>query len=189
MNTSKDSTTHLGFDISKLKFIGQGQQGKVYMLPGRRVIKVFYKRASCKSQLEILLAGQGSRFFPSVFDYDRYSIIMSFVEGIPLCDYLVHEKLDKTLSLELVRLIEEFRHLQFTRLDMRINHIFVQADKTIKIIDPRGSFRIVQPYPLLMMKGLQENGVLDDFLNGIKNEYPFYYNYWKDKMFKPNLLL
>jgi hypothetical protein len=172
-------TIHLGYDISKLLIIGQGYQGRAYLLPDHKVLKVFRSSHSCKSQLETLQKAKNSRFFPTVFDYDKYSILMSFVYGSNLSDYLKLDKLDKPLSLELVKVIEEFKNLGFSRLDIRLGHVFVQADKTVKVIDPRGSFVIVQPYPLLMMKGLKRRGALEAFLNFIKDDYPDYYNYWK----------
>jgi predicted Ser/Thr protein kinase len=168
------------YDISKLQIIGQGRQGRAYLLPDHKVLKVFRSSDSCRSQLETLQKAKNSRFFPTVFDYDKYFILMSFVYGSNLHDYLKLNKLDKPLSLELVKVIEEFKSLAFTRLDVRLGHIFVQADKTVKIIDPRGSFVIVQPYPLLMMRGLKRLGALETFLNFIKEDYPDYYNYWKD---------
>lgn len=184
MGAHKENTIHLGFDTKKLKLIGQGHQGRVYLLPGNKVIKLYYKSGSCKEQLKILQKGCRSRFFPTVFDYDRYSIIMSFINGITLKDYLVKGRLDSALSMELVKLIEEFKKLRFTRLDIRLAHIFVLPDKSIKIIDPRGSFRIKQSYPLLMMQGLKEQGFLDEFLYYISTDYPDYYSFWRSKMYK-----
>lgn len=182
MDNHEKNSTYLGIDVSKLKLIGQGRQGKVYLLSDTKVIKVCYKSSSCRSQLEILQKGQGSRFFPTIFDYDNYSIIMSFIDGITLSDYLKRGSLGQTLSLELAKLIEKFENLQFTRLDIRICHILVQNDNTIKIIDPRGSYKIIQPYPMLMMKGLKRNGVLIEFLDNIKNDYPNYYSSWVNKL-------
>lgn len=40
---------YCGIDISNLKFIGQGHQGKVYFLPLDKVIKVFNKANSCRT--------------------------------------------------------------------------------------------------------------------------------------------
>lgn len=181
-NTQRDNNSYLGLDINKLQLIGQGYEGKVYLLPENKVLKVYHTSASCESQLEILQKGKDSRFFPTIFQYDKCSIIMSFIHGSTLSKYLRHNNLDKSLSIELVKLIEEFKSLGFTRLDIRLHHIFVQADTTIKIIDPRGSFEIVQPYPLLMLRGLERHGVLEDFFNDIKYEYPDYYNYWNSKI-------
>lgn len=62
---------------------------------------------------------------------------MSFVHGIPLSDYLKESKIDKDISIELVKLVDEYKRLQFKRLDIRIAHIYLQPNRTIKIIDPR----------------------------------------------------
>ena len=174
----------LGYDINKLELIGEGRQGRVYKLPNSKVLKVFYNKSSYQDQLNILLKGKDSRFFPRVFKYHNHSIIMEFIEGTPLSDYLLKNTLDEQLSVELVKLIEEFNKLYFTRLDIRLCHIYVQADKTIKIIDPRKSFEIIQPFPLLMMRGLEGHGVLDTFLNYIKNPYPEHYIFWKSNLEK-----
>lgn len=183
-NLDKDTPTYLEFDISKLELIGQGYQGKVYLLPENKVIKIFHDSYACTSQLEILQKGKLSEFFPKVYDFNEHSIIMDFVHGINLSDYLEHHNLSKPICIELVKLIDEFKSLKFTRLDMRTGHIFVQANETIKIIDPRDSFKIVQPYPFLMMRGLRRHGVLEDFFNNIKLDYPDYYSYWSNEMFK-----
>lgn len=169
----------LGFDIDKLKLIGQGHEGKVYLLPKDKVLKVFHNPASCARQVNILLNAQGSRFFPTVFDYDSYSIVMSFVYGSTLSYYLRTNSIDKHLSLELVKLINEFRRLRFTRLDMRLGHIFLQPDETIKVIDPRGSYERIRSYPKSMLNGLKKRGALNDFFKNIKHEYPEYYKYWR----------
>jgi RIO-like serine/threonine protein kinase len=137
---------------------------------------------SCKQQLEVLLEAKNSRFFPTVFDFDSYSIIMSFVYGSTLSHYLKQHSINKHLSLELVKLIDEFKKLHFTRLDMRLGHIFIQPDDTIKVIDPRGSHEKIQPYPRSMLKGLQKHGDLRDFFDNIKHDYPEYYKHWRKMM-------
>jgi RIO-like serine/threonine protein kinase len=179
-NEQISSMSYHGYDIKGLKLIGQGHEGKVYLLQGNKVLKVFYSMNSCKSQLEILQKGKDSRFFPTVFDYDNYCIIMNFIEGVTLSHYLRNNNISRVLSFELVNLIDEFKNLNFTRLDIRPGHIFVQADEIIKIIDPRGSYQIVQPYPQLMLKGLKRHNELADFYDNIKHDYPDYFNNWSN---------
>ena len=180
--TRKYRFDYLGYDIDKLKLIGEGHEGKVYMLPYDKVLKVFHSMDSCKQQLEVLLNAKDSKFFPTVYDFDGYSIIMSFVFGSTLSYYLKQNRISKHLSLELVRLIEEFKKLGFTRLDMRLGHIFLQPDDTVKVIDPRGSYEKIQPYPRSMLKGLQKHGDLKDFFDFIKSDYPDYYKNWRKMM-------
>jgi len=184
MKIPKYRFQYLGYDINKLKLIGQGHQGKVYLLPNDKVIKVFYTPDCCKNQLEQLLSAKNSRFFPTVFDYDSYSIIMSFVYGSRLSFYLRHNNINKQLSFELVKLIDELKKLGFTKLDARIGHIFLQPDDTVKVIDPRESYERIQPYPKSMLKGLQKHGQLSAFFDYIKQDYPEYHKYWRKMMSK-----
>lgn len=172
------------FDINKLKLIGQGHEGMVYQLTNDKVLKVFHNSDSCKRQIEILIKARNSRFFPTVFYFDNYSIVMSFIHGNTLSYYLRHNDINKHQSLELVRLIDEFKKLKFTRLDMRLGHIFLQPDDTIKVIDPRGSYEEIRTYPKSMLNGLQKRYVLHDFFEYIKRDYPGYYKHWRKMMAK-----
>jgi hypothetical protein len=179
---NKYRANYLDIDVNRLKLIGQGHEGKVYLLHGGKVLKVFHMANSCRRQIEILLNARGSRFFPTVYGYDSNSIVMSFVYGSTLAYYLKKNKIDKHLSFELVKLIDEFKGLQFTKLDMRLGHIYLQPYETIKVIDPRGSYNLIVPYPKTMLKGLREHNALKDFFEYIRYDYPDYYKYWRKKL-------
>ncbi|MDW8801752.1 serine/threonine protein kinase [Clostridium sp. A1-XYC3] len=174
------SNYYCGIDITKLKFIGQGTQGKVFFLPPDKVIKVFHSKHSCKNQLLILQNVSKSRFFTKVYDNDEFSIVMDFVPGITLKEYLNNNSLSEKLALELVELICEFEKLGFTRLDIRAPHIFVQADESIRIIDPRKTYTIVQKYPVKILSTLERAGVLEQFFRMIKDKYNDKYLQWKN---------
>lgn len=178
---------YCGIDITNLTLIGEGRQGKVYLLPNDKVIKVFKRKESCEDQLFILQQACKSSYFTKVYNYDAYSIIIDFVQGVPLNIYLGSNSLSKKLSLELANLIITFEKLGFTRLDIRICHIFVQADESIKIIDPRGSFKIIEPYPRLMIKGLKKYNALDNFFKFIQPEYKDICLNWKNLFEMSNL--
>lgn len=169
-----------GVDTRDLKFIGKGTQGRVYFLPPDKALKIFHNKRSCEKQLFILQHARNSRFFTKVYGHDDYSYIMDFVPGQNLREYLKNNPLTEKLAFELVELINEFERLGFTRLDIRAPHIFVQADESIKIIDPRKTFEIVQRYPAKILSTLKKQGVLDEFFNLIKNKYYDRYTQWKN---------
>ena len=98
-----------------------------------------------------------------MYDYDDYSIVIDFVPGTPLKEYLKNNPLSENLAFGLVELINEFEKLGFTRLDIRAPHIFVQADESIKIIDPRKSFETVEKYPLKILNTLKRLGLFNEF--------------------------
>ncbi|AKA69216.1 serine/threonine protein kinase [Clostridium scatologenes] len=168
-----------GIDVSKLKFIGKGSQGKVYFLPPDKVIKVFFNDYSFKDQIHILKCAQKSRFFTKIYNYDDNSIIMDYVPGPNLKKYLKSNSLDEKLAFELVELIYNFELLGFTRLNIRAHHIFVQSDKSIKVIDPRKNFEIVEKYPVSILRTLKKYEYLNKFFKLIENKYPNKYSKWK----------
>lgn len=171
---------YTNIDIRSLKFIGQGTQGKVYFLPPNKVIKLFHSMHSCKDQLFILQCARNSRFFPKVYNHDDYSIVMDFVPGVNLREYLKDNRLSKKLAFELVELICEFERLGFTRLDIRAAHIFVQDDESVIAIDPRKSFQIVQRYPVSILKVLKKYGALNKFFSLIRYRYSDKYYEWRN---------
>jgi len=175
---------YCGINIRNLDFVGQGTQGKVYFLPPNRAIKIFHSKNSCKDQLFILQRARKSRFFTKVYDYDDYSIVMDFIPGPTLREYLKNHSLSKKLAFELVELICEFERLGFTRLDIRAPHIFVQADESIKVIDPRKSFIIVERYPVKILDTLNKFGLLDEFFRLIKTKYRDKYFEWRKLYFE-----
>lgn len=182
---SKHQNLYCHNDISDLPFIGQGGQGKVYLIPNRKVIKVFKHASCCADQLFTLQVAIKSRFFPKVYDYDEYSIIMDYVDGIKLHKYLRNNPMSKILAFELVELIREFEKLGFTKLDIHLPHIFVQFDESIIAIDPRKSFKEIQPYPYNMLKGLKNRGYLETFFEIINSEYLEVYLSWKKMWEQP----
>lgn len=176
---SEDKRLYCNFDVSKLPFIGQGGQGKVYLLPDHKVIKVFKRESCCTDQLSTLQISSNSRFFPKVYDFDEYSIIIDYIDGIEIDKYLRKNPLSKKLAFELVELIREFETLGFKKLDIHLPHIFVQSNESIMVIDPRKSFKALQPYPYNMLKGLKNIGCLETFFELIKFEYPKTYQTWR----------
>lgn len=167
-----------GIDLNTSVFLGQGTSGHVYLMPDGKVIKIFNNEEQCKNEYEILQAVKGDRHFPRVYDCKGNSMIREYIDGISLRKYIHHHGLSRKLSINLIDLIEDFRRIGFTRLDMRCNHIFVQEDETVRIIDPRGHFTLDVPYPVLLFRGLHRLKVLDDFMMVVKETRPFLYEEW-----------
>lgn len=169
---------YCGVDIKKLEFIGKGTQGSVYRLSEYKVIKVFNKKKGCEDQINTLLKCEESKFFTKVYDYDEYSIIMEFLPGKNLKKYLIKNTITEEIAFQLVEIIREFKRLGFKKIDIRLNHVYLQPDGSLKIIDPRKSYITDEPYPENMLSGLKRRNCYDLFLKLIKNKYPQEYNSW-----------
>jgi predicted Ser/Thr protein kinase len=184
MNLEKSNivtTNCFNIDLSTCKFLGQGRNGKVYLLPSGNALKIFYKEKNCKHEYEILKSVEGNKHFPKVYEYSGSCMIREYVGGILIENYIREYGLIPNLSKNLIELIEDFRKLNFTRLDIRCEHIFVGQDVTIKIIDPRQTYTKVIPYPHSILGTLNKLEVLDNFFNTLKNSNVELYKDWSTR--------
>lgn len=168
--------------LKKADYIGKGHNGIVYCLPNNRIIKIFMNPKVCLDEYSILKRVGNSKYFPRVYSSGEYYIIRDYVPGQRLDHYLKREGIDRKISINLIKMIIEFKKLGFTRLDIRCKDIYVQNDKSLMIIDPKNNYTKKVQYPRHLMKGLNKRGVLDEFLNVVKQEQPDYYDFWNYKI-------
>lgn len=180
-NIDKENINCFNIDLSTCKFLGQGANGKVYLLPNGKALKIFFKEENCKHEYEILKSVEGNKHFPKVNEYSSNCMIREYIGGILIENYIRKYGLSVNLSKNLIELIEDFRKLGFTRLDIRCAHIFIQQDVTIKIIDPRKTYSKLVPYPYSILKTLNKLGVLNKFFKTLKNTNIKLYEDWSTR--------
>lgn len=168
------------FDINLLdcNFIGRGNNGAVFLLPGRRVIKICFDVKGFYREVFVLKRVNGNKYFPQIYDIGGNYIIRDYVEGECLMDYIYKNGLSYELSLKIILMLEEFEKLGFKKIDIRCRDIYIQPDNTLKIIDPKKCFSKERTFPGHLSKGLHKLGVLNIFLEVLKKERPELYGRW-----------
>lgn len=167
-------------DIKECKFLGKGHEGAVYLTPEGYALKIFYKKKKAKDEVSILELVKESRFFPKVIFIAGNMILREYVEGITLNDYLKKNGLSYNLSCEIIDLIEDFKRMKFTRINIRNAHIFVDDSEKIKVIDPRKIFSKNTPYPKDIIKILVNLNLFDDFMKNVTEYRPDLLQYYAD---------
>ncbi len=180
-NLNTANTNCFNIDLSTCKFLGQGRNGKVYLLPNGNALKIFFKIENCNHEYEILKSVEGNKHFPKVYEYNSNCMIREYIGGVPIKNYINEYGLSVYLATNIIELIQDFIKLGFTRLDVRCDHIFIQQDVTIKVIDPRRTFTKVIPYPHSILGTLNKLNVLDDFFNTLKNTNVKLYEDWSTR--------
>ena len=107
-------------------------------------------------------------------------ILREYVEGTTLNDYLKKNGLSYNLSCEIIDLVEDFKKMKFTRLNIRNAHIFVDDNEKIKVIDPRKIFSKNTPYPKDIIKILVNLNLFDDFMKNVTAYRPDLLQYYAD---------
>lgn len=165
-------------DIKKCDFLGKGKEGAVYLTPEGYALKVFYNKKKAEHETTILEKVNGSRFFPKVLFITNNIVVRDYVDGDNLYDYIKQNGLSYNLSTEIIELIEEFKRLNFKRLDIRNAHIFVNKNEKIQVIDPRKVFIKTTPYPKEIIKVLVRLNVFDEFLKYLLDYNQKLISYW-----------
>ncbi|WP_368490450.1 protein kinase [Clostridium sp. BJN0013] len=163
-------------------FLGCGHNGIVYLLEDNKVIKIFKDRNICKNEYDLLKKTEKSKYFPRVYSHGPHYIIKDYVAGERLDYYIRKNGINKEISCEIIKLIMEFKKLEFTKLDIRCKDLYIDNNFSIKVIDPRNNYSRGGNYPRHLMKGLYKLGVLDEFLEMVKEQYNEVYKEWSFKI-------
>lgn len=172
------------------EFLGEGHNGIVYEIPGDRIIKIFRDEICCRKEANIFKRVKNSKYFPRIYSSGKLYIVRDMVHGIRLDDYIKKNGMSKEIAKRVYYLLEEFKKLNFTRIDIRCKDIYVDESGKVMVIDPKNSFSKKVSYPRHLMKGLSKIDALSDFLRVVEKVDKKCYKAWKnkfDKYFKYNI--
>lgn len=166
----------------KAIFLGEGHNGIVYELPENKAIKIFQEAKVCREEAEILKQVSRSTYFPHVYNIGQLYMVREKIGGERLDDFIKKNGMSRELAKNLYKLINEFKKLKFTKLDMRCRDIYVKESLSIKVIDPKECYKRKVTYPRHLMKGLKKLDCLDSFLDYIKDIDKRSWEDWEKKM-------
>lgn len=162
------------------KFIGNGLQGAVFKLSSDRCVKIYPVEEHAAREQEVLKIAKGSEFFPKLYESGRNYTVMEFIPGVSLIEYLEKEKkLTKDIVKQLLLILKEMKQLGIPRGDAMLQHIIINEDKRMKVIDHVNSKVKKSRVPRLMIKGFKELGLLEDFLKNVKALDEATFHKWK----------
>jgi predicted Ser/Thr protein kinase len=173
------------FDLNLLdcRMLGKGHNGTVFLLPDGKIIKICLSEKNCVSEYSILKRVNGNKYFPRVYGTCGNYMIRDYVGGQPLYKYIKSNGLDRELSIEIIKLLIEFKKLNFEKQDVRCKDIFVQENNTLMVIDPKKCYSKERDFPRHLCKGLYKLGVLETFLDVLSEEDPELFDKWNDKIY------
>ncbi|ADL52472.1 hypothetical protein [Clostridium cellulovorans] len=167
-------------------YLDYGNHGVVYRVSKDKVAKIFCEADVFEKELAILRRASGNKAFPKVYGVGKYYIIREYIDGERLDIYIKNNPFDKKVYVNLYVLLQELKKMNFKKIDLRLRDLYLQKDKTIRVIDPKNSLTKSMPYPRHLMKNLHSIGALYDFLRVVKEISPWDYEFWS-KSFKEYL--
>lgn len=165
--------------IRNSDFLGKGNNGVVYKIDKKKIIKVFNDEKVCKKELSILKASSKCDSFPQVYEHGDYYIIRDFVDGIRLDKYINKNPLNKEIVQSIVNLISDFQKLNYKKLDMRCKDLYLQEDFSLRVIDPKNNYSKHMSFPRHLMKGIYKRNQIGEFFYYLHDIDINLYEKWK----------
>lgn len=172
-------TLPYGLKEGALKMVGEGSQGKVYLIDPWRCIKFYKRKEFLPLELEILLKAKNEPQFPKVYEWGDDYMIREYIPGIGLKEYLRKSPLTEDLSRQLSELFLTFERLDFKRLDTRMAHLIVTPEGRIKAIDPANAMRKQGSFPKKFLSQLDDLKYKKTFLKHLQVINPTLYERWR----------
>jgi putative serine/threonine protein kinase len=177
---TKNKGTVSNIDLKGYKLIGKGADGSVFQLTPDRCVKVFEKEQTKALELHALQVGQSSLVIPRLYEDGPNYIIMEYVKGISLPQYLKKEKqLPEPIVEKILAMLVELKKVGFERHDTEVRHILFNEDMEIRVIDLKRAFGSVRSTPTKLLKGIKKKGYIEEFLKHVNNLNPPLYEEWK----------
>ncbi|WP_233434905.1 hypothetical protein [Mesobacillus jeotgali] len=148
--------------------IGKGHQGAVYRISEDKCVKIYGKPDHCKQEKEVLLSNQDLPFIPKVYETGQNYIVMEYLRGANLNQYLKkQDSLSEEITKRLLDILTVMKKSGFKQIDAPLRHIFL-TNQGFKFVDHVYSFTRVQDRPLELFQNLHERGYLESFLEQVR---------------------
>jgi predicted Ser/Thr protein kinase len=162
--------------------IGRGANGAVFKLSEDRCVKIFPDKRNAQSEGEALTAGQRSRVFPRLYKTGRKYVVMEYISGSYLDEYLKKKgHISEQITEQILFVLKELKRLQFPRLDARLRHLVLTKGDQLKVIDHANSLSKHFARPVYLLAGLKKLGLRSAFLKQVKKQNPDLYKQWTTK--------
>ncbi|HZW83248.1 MAG TPA: hypothetical protein VFF14_07535 [Candidatus Deferrimicrobium sp.] len=169
----------MAIDVKALTLAGEGHHGKVYLLDQKRCVKVYSKRTFMEMEYKVLKHSERYPYFPKVYECKDDYMIREYFEGPNLLEYLEQHRLNENVAIQLLKIIDSFIELGFSKIDCHLHHIIVTEGEFLKIIDPTTNMTRKSSVPRKLLDTLDKLGYKDTFLEYTKVVRPHYYAKWK----------
>ena len=163
-----------------LKIIGKGSQGAVFQISDDRCVKIYVNPNAAIKEGRALEAAKDLNIVPQVFEVGPNYVVMEYLKGQNLKDYLKQTKrLPETITKQIIMIRKELKRVGFTRIKTSIGHFIVTEGDVLKAIDHSDGLTMNDPYNPKMFLDLKKLGLLNTFLEQAKEIDPESYEDWQ----------
>lgn len=176
MLRKRDSHNSTIIKLDECKFIRQSGNTSVYLMKDNNAVKIFQDPAECKNEYNIL-KNLNSPYFPKVYSFCGHYFTREYINCINIIKYISIYGFNKELTLSLINLFKELTKLNLSKLDIRMNDIFIMKnlEPIVLNINESSSQNNLCEHIFIDLERL---GLLDKFLEVLNNYDEALLNNW-----------
>ncbi|MCT4595281.1 MAG: hypothetical protein N4A57_13610 [Anaeromicrobium sp.] len=149
--------------------IAKGKHGAIFKLSDDQCVKIFFQEKTAAQEADAYKRINGSIICPKLYEVGPKYIIIEYIEGLTLSEYLEgKEFISKSLTKKILLLLQEIKKLGFTNIDMELQNTIITKDGVLRLVDLACSFYLNSNQPKLLFKDLEFRGLLDLFMKQVK---------------------
>lgn len=150
------------------KLIGIGFHGAVFKLSDDKCVKIYANHSDARAEAQVYRAMENSTIIPKLYRTGEKYIIMEYVKGIILRDYLYKAGyLPVNITKKLINLFKSIKYKEHVLTDIELNNIIVDEHENFKLID-LCEILWMEARPVSLFKELDIMHMLNSFLLQVK---------------------
>lgn len=170
------------------KLIGQGFQGAVFQLSDEKCVKIYVDEEDAENEKKAYNAVKELAFVPKVFETGRNYMIIEYLMGPDLREYLNQKRfLPMAITEQILLVTKAMKRVGFTRIKNKLHHFIVTENEVLKAIDFANAYKTVQLHPIEMFMELKQMGYLQTFMEQIGQLDPNTHSEWEEVIIRHKL--
>ncbi|MCM1988394.1 hypothetical protein [Oceanirhabdus seepicola] len=183
----KESKEKFKIELYKCELVEKGKKGYTFKMPDdTKLIKVFFKEKRCNKMYEVLNKLKNYDEFPKVYYKEGNLFVMDQMKGIHIKKYIKSNGMTDEVCGKLLSLIILMKKSKFSRIDAKLKNIYIDDKGKLMVLPYKNSFTRKIDYPMNLCKGLRKLGVMNEFLEYLKNNKREFYDSWGEKVKRPD---
>jgi predicted Ser/Thr protein kinase len=165
---------------SPYPMVDKGAHGAVFKISEDKCVKIYADEINCTLEAKVYTAAQASPIVPRLYEVGKNYIVMEFLPGTSLREYLIQKgRMPSSIARQILFILKEMERLGFTRLDSALRHMIVNQNKEVKVIDIVYAYTRKDPKPVKLFTELKELGLVEEFMEKVKQLDSHLYEKWR----------
>lgn len=158
------------YNPTNYSLISKGKHGAVFKLSDKKCIKVFLDKNMAAREAEAYKKIEGNTICPKFYEAGPNYIIIEYIDGLTLDKHLGRRKhISESIAMKMLFLLQEIKKMGFKDKDFELKNVILTKNDNLRLFDLVNAYHLKKEMPEYLFKDLEYRGLLDMFIEQLKN--------------------